>query len=75
MDVPDVSVWDPFPILCPEQTCSAYREGRPLFFDGDHVSGYGNRLLAPSFGEFVVGVADRKRRSASTQPLNPFATR
>ncbi|MEJ0087783.1 MAG: acyltransferase family protein [Pseudomonadota bacterium] len=65
--LPDVSVWDPFPILCPEQTCSAYRDGRPLFFDGDHVSGYGNRLLAPSFSEFVVRVAATKE-SVSISP-------
>jgi peptidoglycan/LPS O-acetylase OafA/YrhL len=44
-----VSVWDPYPILCPGQRCHAIRDGRPLFFDGDHVSGYANRVLLPSF--------------------------
>jgi hypothetical protein len=53
--VPGVSIWDPFPVLCPEAAmCSEYRDGKPLFFDGDHVSGYGNRLLAPSFVSFVT---------------------
>ncbi|POR55912.1 peptidoglycan/LPS O-acetylase OafA/YrhL [Paraburkholderia eburnea] len=54
--VPAVSVWDPFPILCPAgaNRCSAYRDGKPLFFDGDHLSGFGNRLVAPSFEQFVT---------------------
>lgn len=56
MSVPDVSVWDPLPVLCPSgEHCSAYSNGRPLFFDGDHVSGYGNGLLLPSFRAFISG--------------------
>jgi peptidoglycan/LPS O-acetylase OafA/YrhL len=50
---PDVRVWDPFPILCPEATCRAYDGKHPLFFDGDHVSGYGNSVLTPSFIQFI----------------------
>lgn len=46
---PTLRVWDPLPLLCPNATCSAYDDGNPLFRDGDHLSGYGNRLLAPSF--------------------------
>lgn len=50
-----VSIWDPFPILCPPAaTCSEYRQDKPLFFDGDHLSGYGSRLLVPSFEAFVT---------------------
>ena len=44
-----VHVWDPFPILCPGATCSAFRGATPVFFDGDHLSGYGGRLLVASF--------------------------
>jgi peptidoglycan/LPS O-acetylase OafA/YrhL len=45
-----VHVWDPFPILCPgAATCSAFRGTTPVFFDGDHLSGYGGRLLVASF--------------------------
>ena len=52
--VPDASVWDPFPVLCPPgPVCHAYMDGRPLFFDGDHLSGFANRLLLPSFEEAV----------------------
>jgi peptidoglycan/LPS O-acetylase OafA/YrhL len=43
------SVWDPFPKLCPDQVCSMWRDGRPLFFDGDHVTYLANMLLADNF--------------------------
>lgn len=47
--LPTVHIWDPFPVLCPEADCTPFREGRPLFFDADHLSGYGNSVLFPSF--------------------------
>ncbi|MBU9359753.1 acyltransferase [Burkholderia multivorans] len=53
--VSGVSVWDPFPLLCPAAQCSAFRGKDPLFFDGDHLSGYSNRLLLPSFTAFITG--------------------
>jgi peptidoglycan/LPS O-acetylase OafA/YrhL len=48
--IPAASIFDPFPILCPRgATCDGYRDGKPLFFDGDHVSAAGNRLLLGPF--------------------------
>ena len=48
--VPGTTVFDPLPTLCPEGAeCTGFRGGRPLFFDGDHVSGYGNKVLASAF--------------------------
>jgi len=48
--VPGTTVFDPFPTLCPEgPRCDGFRDGRPLFFDGDHVSAYGNKVLLPGF--------------------------
>lgn len=44
-----VEMWDPFPTLCPTETCSAMDGTRPLFFDGDHLSAYGNARLFPEF--------------------------
>jgi peptidoglycan/LPS O-acetylase OafA/YrhL len=48
-----VSTWDPFPILCAtadsDGMCHAFNEGVPKFEDAHHLSGYGNRLLIPSF--------------------------
>ncbi|NID15788.1 acyltransferase family protein [Luteibacter yeojuensis] len=44
-----VTVFDAGKILCPEgPVCSAFANGRPLFFDGDHISAYGNSVLLPS---------------------------
>ncbi|HVJ38552.1 MAG TPA: acyltransferase family protein [Stenotrophomonas sp.] len=51
--LPGASVWDPLPVLCTAQRCSAFRGGRPLYFDGDHLSGYGNRVLLPSLQAFL----------------------
>lgn len=52
--VPNVVIWDPFPILCPPaEKCSEFLNGKPLFFDGDHISGYANQVLLPSFMQFV----------------------
>ncbi len=61
--VPGVSVWDPYPILCPEEQCNAWRDGLPLFLDGDHISGYGNRLLLPSFTTAMDAALVARRQS------------
>lgn len=47
--LPHASVWDPLPALCDADRCAGMRDGRPLFFDADHLSGHGNRVLLPSF--------------------------
>lgn len=47
--LPHASVWDPLPELCEPTRCAGMRDGRPLFFDADHLSGYGNRVLLPGF--------------------------
>jgi peptidoglycan/LPS O-acetylase OafA/YrhL len=52
--VPGSRVFDAFPILCPTgPACDTYRDRRPLFFDGDHVSAYGNSLLLPFFEDLM----------------------
>jgi len=53
--VPNVTVWDPFPILCPGQVCSNHLGSKPLFFDGDHLSEYSNTMLLPYFSAFMLG--------------------
>lgn len=50
---PLVSVWDPFPVLCPGTVCSAFKGEQPLFFDGHHLSGIGNDILRDAFGKTV----------------------
>jgi hypothetical protein len=51
--LPGASVWDPLPTLCPGTVCQPDADGKPLYFDGDHLSGYGNRVLLPEFREHV----------------------
>ncbi|MCX6937527.1 MAG: acyltransferase family protein [Verrucomicrobia bacterium] len=53
-EFPGVIVWDPFPVLCPGPTFSAFDGDKPLLFDGDHLSGHGNRMLYPSFEALVL---------------------
>jgi peptidoglycan/LPS O-acetylase OafA/YrhL len=50
---PAVLVWDPFTALCPGDVCTAVQAGKPLFFDGDHLSNYGNWVLYPHFVEWL----------------------
>lgn len=53
----ELAIWDLFPILCNTPICSAFDEdGQPLFFDGDHLSAQGNRVLYPSFLSVVKKV-------------------
>jgi peptidoglycan/LPS O-acetylase OafA/YrhL len=59
--IPGVLIWDPLPSLCNEKNCEALLNGRPLFFDGDHLSNYGNLILYPNFLEWL-------RRNRLLQP-------
>lgn len=45
----NVVLWDPFDALCGTDICVPYDNGTPVFFDADHISGYGNKKLLPSF--------------------------
>ncbi|PTS81197.1 acyltransferase family protein [Stenotrophomonas sp. HMWF023] len=54
---PSLTVWDPLPLLCGPDTCSAVQDGEPLFFDNDHLSGHGNRVLLPSFRQLLIDLA------------------
>lgn len=54
-----ISTWDPSPVLCPGSRCVAFSEGKPLFFDADHVSAYGNQLLIESFSRELEAVSAR----------------
>jgi len=58
-EVPGVVIWDPLPILCPGDPCSAWKDGLPLYFDDDHISGYANDLLFGSFTDFIASPRNR----------------
>ncbi|MGM9514080.1 acyltransferase family protein [Roseateles sp. DB2] len=40
---------DPTALLCDGQRCATSRQGRPLYIDDNHLSGFGNAELAPVF--------------------------
>lgn len=44
-----VKILDPLPYLCDDQYCYGSRNGRPLYYDDDHLSEYGNKYLLPMF--------------------------
>jgi peptidoglycan/LPS O-acetylase OafA/YrhL len=46
-----VKILDPLPYLCSKGRCNASRDGRPLYFDDNHLSEFGNKLLVPMFEE------------------------
>lgn len=51
--IPNLVVWDPFPVLCKAEVCTPFDQNGPLFFDGDHLSAHGNRVLYPSFSTLI----------------------
>jgi peptidoglycan/LPS O-acetylase OafA/YrhL len=44
-----VKILDPLPYLCDSNKCFGDDDGWPLYFDDDHLSEYGNKLLIPMF--------------------------
>lgn len=50
---PSIQIWDPLPILCPQSNCRVAMDQKPLFTDGDHISGYANDLLFDDFRSTV----------------------
>ncbi|MEY4977759.1 MAG: hypothetical protein RLZZ352_29 [Pseudomonadota bacterium] len=48
-----LTIWDPFFDICPGNFCKAV-DGEPLFFDGDHLTGAGNRRIVPSLIKAVT---------------------
>ena len=51
---PNVLLYDPFPVLCPEgPTCRNDQEGRRIFFDDDHLNNQGGALLYSDFRRFL----------------------
>jgi len=67
---PGVTIWDPLQVLCGKDVCSAMQAGRPLFFDGDHLSPYGNFVLLRSFQRAVQG-AEAPRGQTQRRRMTP----
>jgi len=63
--LPRAVVWDPFPILCPGDPCSAKRGGQWLFSDENHPLPMATLRLLPSFSATA--------RAAVAAPTRPGA--
>lgn len=57
-----VKILDPLPYLCPDGRCWGDLNGRPLYFDDDHLSEYGNRLLVPLFATLIPQPMEAARK-------------
>lgn len=44
-----VKILNPLPYLCDDKYCYGSKDGRPLYYDDDHLSEYGNKFLVPMF--------------------------
>lgn len=42
-------ILDPLPYLCHQGFCDGVKNGRPLYFDNNHLSEFGNKFLIPMF--------------------------
>jgi peptidoglycan/LPS O-acetylase OafA/YrhL len=49
-----VEILDPLPYLCWDGVCHGSKEGRPLYYDDNHLSEFGNKLLVPMFARIFV---------------------
>jgi hypothetical protein len=39
--------------MCDDKNCYADLNGRPMYFDDDHLSEFGNKVLVPMFSEIL----------------------
>ena len=56
-----IVVWDTLPVLCGKALCSAFDGDLPLFFDGDHLSAHGNRVLYVPFRNLLAWLWGERR--------------
>jgi hypothetical protein len=49
-----VEILDPLPYLCWDGVCHGSKEGRPLYYDDNHLSEFGNKLLVPMFSKIFL---------------------
>ena len=62
----NAEVIDPIDYLCDEGKCLGSINGRPLYYDDDHLSEFGNKLLVPMFKEIWNSSTPESTRA---QPL------
>ncbi|HSI40530.1 MAG TPA: acyltransferase family protein [Xanthobacteraceae bacterium] len=58
--------------FCAEGTCRLAQDGRPFFYDDDHLNEFGNNLLVPAFRSAILDT-ERRRGKAPTPGTPPAA--
>ena len=53
--------FDPRPIICPEQLCKPFQNGKMVFVNRDHLSYSGSRMLTPVFMEALTKILKVKK--------------
>jgi peptidoglycan/LPS O-acetylase OafA/YrhL len=51
-----IRILDPTRFLCRDGHCFGSLDGRPLYYDDDHLSEFGNKLLVPMFAEVYLSL-------------------
>ena len=54
-----VRLFDPTPLMCPQNECTIIEEGREVYRDNWHLSEYGSLKLASPIREFLAGVLNQ----------------
>lgn len=48
-----IQILNPLPYLCHDGYCRGSKDGRPIYYDDDHLSEFGNKLLTPMFSQIL----------------------
>lgn len=58
-DSKKVHYFDPFNILCPEETCYNHKNDQFIYSDSDHLTKYGSLLLSDELEKYIVNVGNK----------------
>ena len=65
-DIPAVMLWKPDALLCERKVCPEFIDGKPLYFDNDHLSAFGNDRLFSSL-LFAIDAAHMRSEATNVQ--------
>lgn len=54
---PKLEVFDPLPAFCDADSCTAVRDGLPLYRDGSHLTARGSRYIGRLLADRIAGLA------------------
>ena len=70
LEHPNLSVVDPATVLCPDGVCLSMANGKPLYYDNNHLSHVGAVLYASLFKPYFAELAQRMaNQPAAAEPI------